>query len=407
MRSSPCVEFCTNQPRGRLLRMCLVMTLLAAGLAPAVTTGGQEGIPQSTGELIENIWEITCVDCPHGFEDLTDRGLRMDVNDHPHIAYGGDNLYYASFEDGAWQVEIADPSPQVGQHAALDFDADGYPHISYYDAANDALKYAHKDAMGWHVEQVDAGLYPYAPTSLALHEGIPTISYSAPDALKVARRDSTGWITETVESVSRSVSSLALDADGNPHVAYVTHFAAGLRYAYKDGDGWQVQVVTSAASSSAGVSLALDSDNRPHLSYAGGSTGLEMRYAFHDGVTWQFETIDPISAGGNISLALRADGTPIASYVQEVEDHWGDIEYAVRYAVRAASGWEATTIAGFTIWHGGWGSTSLALTAAGTPLIAFTDPSQGLLLVLDPVSGLLGTVDAERERWRAALSGRR
>ena len=103
-----------------------------------------------------------------------------------------------------------------------------------------------------------------------------------------------------------------------------------------------------------------------------------MRYAFHDGVTWQFETIDLISAGGNISLALRADGSPIASYVQEVEDHWGDIEYAVRYAVRAASGWEATTNAGFTIWHGGWGSTSLALTATGTPLIAFTDPSQGL-----------------------------
>ena len=120
--------------------------------------------------------------------------------------------------------------------------------------------------MGWHVEPVDAGLYPYAPTSLALHGGVPTISYSAPDALKV-RTAIAGWITETVEFVSNSVSSLALDADGNPHVAYVTHFAAGLRYAYNDGNGWQVQVVTGAASSSAGVSLALDSDNRPHLSY--------------------------------------------------------------------------------------------------------------------------------------------
>ena len=87
-----------------------------------------------------------------------------------------------------------------------------------------------------------------------------------------------------------------------------------------------------------------------------------MRYAFHDGVTWQFETIDPISPGGNISLALRADGTPIASYVQEVGDHGGDIEYAVKYAIRSASGWDVAPIAGFTIWHGGRGSTSLALT---------------------------------------------
>ena len=141
--------------------------------------------------------------------------------------------------------------------------------------------------------------------------------------LRLRAAYSTGWITETVEFVSHAASSLALDADGNPHVAYVSHFAAGLRYAYKDGDGWQVQVVTGAASSSAGVSLALNSDNRPHLSYAGGSTGPEMQYAFHDGITWQFETIDPISPGGNISLALGADGTPIASYVQEVADHGG------------------------------------------------------------------------------------
>ena len=176
MKSSRRIAFCTPLFCSRLLRVGLVLVLLATALAPAVTTGGQEGIPQSTGESIENIWEITCVDCPHGFEGLTDRGQRLDVNDRPHIAYGGDNLYYASFEDGAWQVEIADPSPRVGQHAALDLDADGYPHISYYDAANDALKYAHEDAMGWHVEQVDAGLYPHAPTSLALYRGVPTIS---------------------------------------------------------------------------------------------------------------------------------------------------------------------------------------------------------------------------------------
>ena len=37
--------------RGRPLRMWLVLTLLVVGLAPAMTTGGQEGITQSTGEL--------------------------------------------------------------------------------------------------------------------------------------------------------------------------------------------------------------------------------------------------------------------------------------------------------------------------------------------------------------------
>lgn len=48
------------------------------------------------------------------------------------------------------------------------------PHISYYDAANGAPKYATKDGPGWRVETVDVGLYPYVPTSIALHGSTPT-----------------------------------------------------------------------------------------------------------------------------------------------------------------------------------------------------------------------------------------
>ena len=260
------------------------------------------------------------MDCPNWFEDLTDRSLRLDGDDRPHIAYGGDNLYYASYEDGAWQVETADPSPQVGQHAALDLDADGYPHISYCDAANEALKYAHKDAAGWHVEPVDAGLYPYAPprwrsTKVFRLSAIAPLMRLRLRAAIARAGSPKRW------SLFHTQSVLSPSTPWKSARRLCTDFAAGLRYAYNDGDGWQVQVVTGAASSSAGVSLALDSDNRPHLSYASGSAGPEMRYAFHDGVAWQFETIDPSAPGGNISLALRADGTPIASYVQEVGDH--------------------------------------------------------------------------------------
>ena len=66
----------------------------------------------------------------------------------------------------------------VGQYASLALDGDGYAHISYYDDANDDLRYAYQDAAGWHLETV-------------------------------ASEGQVGWYT-----------SLALDASGYPHISY-------------------------------------------------------------------------------------------------------------------------------------------------------------------------------------------
>ena len=116
---------------------------------------------------IKNTGDVTSVDCPHWFEVLTDEACAwMPPTTLVDIAYGGDSQYHASYANGAWQVETASLSLQVGQHAALDFDANSYPHISYYDAANGALKYATRTLPGWRVETVHVGLYPYVPTSM-------------------------------------------------------------------------------------------------------------------------------------------------------------------------------------------------------------------------------------------------
>ncbi len=387
----------TTQARSVIVLTLLVLAALAFSSAPAA---GQLISPQrlaasaaSPGESFENTWEITCIDCPHWFEGLTDRSLRVDAGGTTHIAYGGENLYYASYKNGTWQVETADPAPQVGYHAALTLDADGQPHISYLDPDRETLKYATKDAAGWHVETVDTGVSRYHDTSIAVSEGTPIISYSTADGLKLARRSSSGWTLETIDAVSSTDSSLAVDSQGNPHVVYAG--GSGLRYTHWTSSGWQIEDVGGGMYGGAGVSMALDAGDRPHIVCEGYDNGTpQRRYAFHDGVAWQYETIDPGSSGGNISVALRADGTPIASYVQELGDWNGDIEYAVRYAIRGTSGWEVTTIGGFIIWHGGRGWTSLAVTAAGSPIIAYTDPGQGVLQMLDPISGMAGPVDA-------------
>jgi len=87
-------------------------------------------------------WAIECVDCPKWFQDMTGRSLALDDSGHPHVAYGGDHLYYAWHDGTAWHYELADGSAGVGRFASLALDGSGQPHVSYYDDTNDTLKYA-------------------------------------------------------------------------------------------------------------------------------------------------------------------------------------------------------------------------------------------------------------------------
>ena len=84
-------------------------------------------------------WVTECVDCPRSFADMTDRSLALDGDGRPHVAYGGDNLYYAWHDGIAWHYETADPTPGVGRDASLALGKQGNPHIAYLDAANKAV----------------------------------------------------------------------------------------------------------------------------------------------------------------------------------------------------------------------------------------------------------------------------
>ncbi len=109
---------------------------------------------------------------------MGDRSLRVDAAGRPHIAYGGDHLYYAWHDGTAWHFETADAAPGVGQYASLALDGAGQPHIAYYDSVARDLRYARRDASGWVVQVVaaegDVGFH----AALGLDaEGRPHIAY--------------------------------------------------------------------------------------------------------------------------------------------------------------------------------------------------------------------------------------
>jgi hypothetical protein len=129
-------------------------------------------------------------------------------------------------------ITAVDSTGDVGKCTSLVLDASGFPVVSYYDVANEALKVAHcGDATcgtGNAIRFIDTVGSLGLPTSLVLDmSGFPVIAYTDVDGydLKVAHCADPTCASHTVTSVDVDGdvgphASLALDASGHPIVSY-------------------------------------------------------------------------------------------------------------------------------------------------------------------------------------------
>jgi len=202
-----------------------------------------------------------------------------------------------------WQHTVVDSAGPVGQHASLALTSSGSPCTSYFSGSDGgSLKYTCQTGSTWQSEIVDSGHVGWS-TSLAMdaadHPHISYYNYSA-GSVKYAYYDGTAWHTETVEGYGGrfgEFNDLALDAAGHPHIAYTgagTNWQV-LKYAYYDGSTWHKETVDGLGDADVGsyVSLALDADGHPHLSYQD-DTNLDLRYAYYDGSTWHTEMVERV-----------------------------------------------------------------------------------------------------------------
>lgn len=200
----------------------------------------------------------------------------LDGDDYPHICYRGPgNLKYAHQDAAGWHTEDATTeSGTEGDYCSIALDEDGYPHISYKDylvtEPDGHLKYAYKDATGWHIESVT---YDGEYTDIALDSnGYPHISCRSFDSgsgyqVTYAYKDNTGWHSTNVESGTSAYTSIALNSGNNPRISYYASGLNDLKFAYKDDAGWHIETVDSAGTTGQYTSLALDSSGDPHISY--------------------------------------------------------------------------------------------------------------------------------------------
>ena len=325
------------------------------------------------------IWQVECVDCPHRIDEMGDHSLRLDAEGHPHIAYGGDALYYAYDDGSGWQVVTVDDTPGWGDYTSLALDQDGYAHITY---AADGILYAYQDASGWHFRRI---AYSGYESSIAVDQaGYPHIAYTE-GTLKYTYQDGSGWHTE--EIYSGGGVSLVLDDTDVPHVAF--KYGENLFYAFREAAGvWQVTQVTSATMVGYDCSLALDSKGRAHISQHDLLLDT-LVYSYQDEAgVWHSDTIDAEGeVGYHTSIAIDQNDYPHISYY---DYSYSYLLGGLKYAYQDAGGWHFVAVK-TTEEGGAW--TSLALDENDQVHISYYDNADVVYAYQDGDSWQFETVD--------------
>jgi hypothetical protein len=333
------------------------------------------------GEAWAETWAIQVVDIGPSNGSPSSLGL---LNGYPVISYLGapHSLKYAALNPQTKVFNLLRVDAG-GEYTSLAVDASGIVNVGYLDAVTQQLKYWRNNAGQGLIQTIDSetglggmGFY----NSLRLDgQGAPRVSYyylhtpggTISGKLKYAVLNGSSWTTEFADTIPGrgKYNSLALDASGNPLIAYHDDSNNGrdLRMARRISPGvWTTQIVDSLDDPGWFPSIAVNGSGQPRISYLTGSTS-KLRYAFFDGVLWHFEDVDDaggVTEASVTSLALDSNGNPHISYFDATAS-------SLKYASRSSGGtWTVQTVDNLgTV----GGFSSLVLDASGRPVISYFD----------------------------------
>ncbi len=289
-------------------------------------------------------------------------------------------------------IVTVDQDGTVGQYTSMALDAQGNPVISYYDSSETKLKVAHcfdKNCSSFNaILTPDAASQVGQYSSLVLdHSGNPVVSYydQANTALKVLHCGnsscSSGNTIATPDSVGTvgQYTSITVDSSDRPVVSYYDATSGKLKVLHCGNAACSAgnTLVKPDTGSSNGVqsSVKINSAGNPVVAYFDfTNSSLKMLHCGNANCTAGnvIATLDSIGDVGRYpSLVLDGSGNPAVSYLDLSN---GDLK--VLRCGNAACSAGNTTAAADTSGVVGYYS-SLALSAAGIPIVSYYNASGG------------------------------
>jgi hypothetical protein len=367
----------------------IAIFMLGVLLSPFSAVNANPTIPTEPNSPY-HLWKYKPIDQSKKFSALNEHSLKLDSNDHPHLTYGGNQLFYAWFDSAAWQYEIVDSSANSGLDASLLLDQNDFVYIGYLNTSwPQTVNYAYKDASGWHIQVADTSeysaysglsfamdessfprfsvfvsgmrlVYIYKDaigwhnqelgtfsnrsdekTSLAIDEnGDASIVIGTNSGLTYLKQTGTGWIISQPlgEGTSGHTPSLVLDDEGYPHISYVAAAENDqLFHAYQDLQGWHSEPVVVEQDIN-GTSLTFDSDNNLHIVFSNSFYGPQAaKHAYWDGAAWQVEVIEGDASQSDATISIGSNGQIGVSYLMGSRP-------ALKFAQKVAGTWQVETV---------------------------------------------------------------
>lgn len=219
-----------------------------------------------------------------------------------------------------WRSDIADEATITGEYKgifpAIALDNSGNPHIVHYQAPDGELRYTWWDGAQWTTQVVADGLFDSSenPGSMDLavdDDGNAHIAYVdiVSHTLQYASSSGGSWNSQTIDSASECVS-IEVDDSGNPHVGYCDNIDTILKYAFLAGSSWITQTVDPENQTLDPASMTLDSQGQPifgYLVYNALGPTVELRFASWTGASWDIQVVDTVTSPGVSSLDIAID----------------------------------------------------------------------------------------------------
>ena len=339
------------------------------------------------------------IDCAYSltYTNIAYVSLVLDNADAPHICFPHGSLFYLTRDDSLeWQAEELE-YPGTVRHTSLALDGEGSPHIAHGIDWGYILAYAYRSGSVWEIDILESGNNTGWFVSLKLDaDDNPHISYArkGPHLLMYAFMDDTDdWSFQVIDSLSDECqsTSLALSGEGVPHISY--NAGNEVRYTYWTGSQWHIETVDACDSGSFGwgTSIALDSEDQPHIAYCLVDEDYLM-YASRSGTDWQYELVDTLPDyyfyRGDPDLVLDTLDRPHIAYWAGYPDH--DLRYAWNDGTGISQGYEEADynlLCGYLHPNPTMGMTSLQFILATDSYIIVTIYNVSGHAVKIPVSG--------------------
>ncbi|MFQ5997486.1 MAG: hypothetical protein ACE5KP_07685 [Dehalococcoidales bacterium] len=152
------------------------------------------------------------------------------------------------------------------------------------------------------------------------------------------------WRTTTVDDEGwvGIDPSIAVDTNGNPHIAYYDQSNRDLKYAYSNGSSWQIETVVSTGDVGEESGIAVDSSGNPHISCNSGDKTNALIYATRSEGSWHIQTFEQPKGYHVVSTSIDLDSRGYPHIIYNIQN--GYIKSGVRYTYWDGNAWQTENV---------------------------------------------------------------